>query len=72
MDLRTFLDLIKKKRKYYGIKYFDFLEMTGLSESKYKRRTADPGKFTLEEVYIIMDVLKFTKEERIAIFCENS
>ena len=72
MDLRTLVDLIQKKKKFYGIKYFDFLEMTNLSENKWKSRKANPGKFTLEEVYIIMDVLKFTKEERIAIFCENS
>lgn len=24
MDLRTFVDLIQKKKKFYGIKYFDF------------------------------------------------
>ena len=36
MDLRTFVDLIQKKKKFYGIKYFDFLEKTGLSENKWK------------------------------------
>ena len=72
MDLRFFVDLIQKKKKFYGIKYFDFLEKTGFSENKWKTRKENPGKFTLEEAFIIMDVLNFTKEERIAIFCENS
>ena len=72
MDLRTFVDLIKKKRKQQNIKYFDFIERIGFSEYKYKARIANPGKFTLEEAFVIMDVLHFTKEERMGIFCENS
>lgn len=72
MDLRTFVDLIQKKKKFYGIKYFDFLERIELSESMYKRRKKEPGKFTLDETGRIMKVLQFTEDERRMVFSENS
>lgn len=72
MNTNVFLELIHKKRKFYGIKYYDFFERIELSEVKYKRRRKDPGKFTLEEAGKIMKVLQFTEDERRMVFSENS
>lgn len=66
------LILYKKRKKFYGIKYFDFLERIELSESMYKRRKKEPGKFTLDETGRIMKVLQFTEDERRMVFSENS
>lgn len=72
MNPKAFLELIHKKRKFYGIKYYDFFERIELSKVKYKRRRKDPGKFTLEEAGKIMKVLQFTEDERRMVFSENS
>lgn len=72
MNTNVFLELIHQKRKFYGIKYYDFLEKIELSESIYKRRKKEPGKFTLDETGRIMKVLQFTENERRMVFSENS
>lgn len=72
MNTVALVEAIRNKRKFYCIKYFDFLEQIDLSEGTFKRRMQNPGTFTLDEAERIMKVLCFTKEERTAIFCENS
>lgn len=68
MNPNAFMELVNKKKKFYGIKYFDFLDKIEMSESTYKHRKKDPGKFTLAEAGRIMDVLQFTEEERKEVF----
>lgn len=64
MNPNAFVELINKKKKFYGIKFFDFLDRIEMSEASYKRRKKDPGKFTLAEAERIMNVLQFTEDER--------
>ena len=70
MNPSAFVELIHKKKKFYCINFFDFLDRIEMSESSYKRRKKDPGKFTLAEAERIMNVLQFTEEERKEVFCK--
>ena len=72
MNTAAFVEAIRNKRRFYCIKYFEFLEQIDFSEKTFERRMKNPGTFTLDEAERIMEVLSFTKEERMAIFCENS
>ncbi len=72
MKPEKFLEIMYQKRKFFGIKYYDFLDKAEITEGIYKRRIKDPGKFTLEEAGKIMEALHFTEEERRMVFSENS
>lgn len=72
MNTAAFVEAVRIKRRFYCIKYSEFSEKIGMSQFTFYSRMRKPGTFTLDEVKKIMEVLSFTKEERMAIFCENS
>lgn len=47
MNPNAFVELINKKKKFYGIKFFDFLDRIEMSEASYKRRKKTPANLLL-------------------------